>query len=67
MLGIGPASLHLDPNGYEVDIIDQTLTVEDVEIKVALPDGQTATVSSPTKVDALSTRVTLAGGAVVPA
>lgn len=67
VLGIGPASLHLDPDGFEVDIIDQTLTVEDVEITVALPDGQTATVGSPSKVDALSVRVTLAGGAVVPA
>ncbi|WP_040282307.1 ABC transporter ATP-binding protein [Tessaracoccus massiliensis] len=67
LLGIGPASLQLDPHGVELDIVDQTLTVDDVEIKVALPDGQTATVSSPAKIDALSVRVTLVGGAVVPA
>ncbi|MDO5678156.1 MAG: ABC transporter ATP-binding protein [Propionibacteriaceae bacterium] len=67
VLGIGPASLQLDSHGFEVDIIDQTLTIDDWEVKVALPDGQTATVSSPSKVDSLSVRVTLVGGAVVPA
>ena len=67
VLGIGPASLQLDPHGVELEVMDQTLTIDDVEIKVALPDGQTATVSSPSKVDRLSVRVKLVGGAVVPA
>lgn len=67
VLGIGPASLHLDPHGVEVGVLDQTLTLDDVEIKVALPDGQSATVSSPARVEGSSVRVSLAGGAVVPA
>ncbi|GAA4891020.1 ABC transporter ATP-binding protein [Tessaracoccus lubricantis] len=67
VLGIGPASLQLDPAGVELPILDQTLTLDDVELKVALPDGQTATVASPSKLDATSVRVTLMGGAVVPA
>ncbi|MHA7861261.1 ABC transporter ATP-binding protein [Tessaracoccus sp. Y36] len=67
LLGIGPASLQLDPHGLELAVVDQTLTIDDVEVKVLLPDGQTATVASPSKLDTLSVRVTLVGGAIVPA
>lgn len=67
LLGIGPASLHLDAHGVEVAIVEQTLTVEDVEITVTLPDGQTSTVSSPARIEAPSVKVRLEGGAVVPA
>ncbi|OMG55576.1 hypothetical protein BJN44_08980 [Tessaracoccus sp. ZS01] len=67
LLGIGPASLQLDPHGVELQVVDQTLTIDDVEVKVLLPDGQTATVASPSKLDTRSVRLTLVGGAIVPA
>lgn len=65
-LGIGPASLQLDTSGVELPVVDQSLTVDDVSITVALPDGQQVRVSSPSKVQAPSVRVTLRDGAITP-
>ncbi len=67
VLGIGPSSLVLDETGVEVPVVDQGYTVEDVEIGVRLPDGQRAVVSAPERVDTVTVRVRLIGGAVTPA
>jgi len=68
VLGIGPASLHLDPDGgVELPVIEQSLTVNDVAITVALPDGQRARVSAPSTVPGATVRVHLLDGAITPA
>ena len=67
MLGIGPASLHLDAGGTEVPIVEQILTASDVDIRVRLPDGQVASVSSPSTVEGDHVRVRLLDGARTPA
>lgn len=66
VLGIGPASLQLDTSGVELPVVEQSLTVDDVAVTVALPDGQRVRVSSPSKVATASVRVRLRDGAVTP-
>ncbi|MDO5504240.1 MAG: ABC transporter ATP-binding protein [Actinomycetia bacterium] len=66
LLGIGSASLQLDPDGVALPIIEQTLTVDDVQVGVRLPDGQAASVSSPSRIDAETVSVRLIDGAITP-
>ena len=67
VLGVMPGSLVLDGDGVKLEILDQTVTVDDIQISVRLPEGSTAAVSSRGRVESPTVRVRLVDGAVVPA
>ncbi|MFT4218735.1 MAG: ABC transporter ATP-binding protein [Micropruina sp.] len=68
LVAIGPAGLVLSPTGDEVPIVDQRHHRGEVLIDVRLPDGQTATVRSPERMEGEVLTVALdpAGCAVIP-
>ena len=67
VLGIGPRSLELRPDGIALPVTSQGFALGEVEIGVALPDGQRATLTATHRVETPEVRVQLMGGAVTPA
>lgn len=67
VLGIMPGSLVLVPDGVELDVVDQRLTVDDIQVHVRLPDGQVVAVPSRERVDTPTVSVRLIDGAITPA
>ncbi|TRY18572.1 ABC transporter ATP-binding protein [Tessaracoccus rhinocerotis] len=67
VLGVGPRSLELHPDGVPVQVLDEGFDLGHVEIGVELPNGQRAVVRSEERAGAETVRVRLVGGAVTPA
>ena len=67
LLGVGPRSLELHPDGMAVPVLDEGFDLGHVEIGVELPNGQRAVVRSEERAGAETVRVRLVGGAVTPA
>lgn len=65
VLALLPGNLVLADDGFEVAVLDQGYTTDDVEVGVQLPDGQRAVVASPARVETPTVRVRLRGGAKV--
>nr|WP_255622830.1 ABC transporter ATP-binding protein [Tessaracoccus sp. OS52] len=67
VLGVGPRSLQLDPDGVELQVLDEGFDLGHVEIGVELPSGQRAVVRADERPGAPTVRVRLVGGAITPA
>lgn len=67
VLGIGPRSLELDDAGVRVTITSQGFSLGEVELGVALPNGESATIAVPERISGSHVHVRLVGGARTPA
>lgn len=66
VLGVGPRSLVLDPDGVEVPVVDEGFDLGHVEIGVRLPNGERAIVISENRAGSPSVRIRLTSGAITP-